>query len=150
EGESGVSSLPSVEAMPVARLDPEEGLDLPMGAHFIDLYGAGRWKFQDVPLVNSERLERERAAKDRAAREAKDRERAANEARERREKERAEKLALAKAEKERAEREAQDRAAERERRRREARESGTEAIAVKECPPEYFAGLHALFWLQGQ
>lgn len=67
DGESSSDPFQGVHVEPEAKLDEEACLvqDLPAGAHYIDLYGAGRFKFP-VSLVNSLKLEREQAERDQA------------------------------------------------------------------------------------
>merc|ERR1712187_97738 len=95
EGDSAKDPLENVVVDQEAKLDKESGLakDVPIGAHFIDLYGAGRWKFQ-VPLLNSAKVEQERLRKEKekAEREKAEKERKekAEQDRLRREKEKAE------------------------------------------------------------
>merc|ERR1712048_683362 len=95
EGEPAKDPFENVVVDEEAKLGEESGLvkDVPIGAHFIDLYGAGRWKFQ-VPLLNSAKVEQERlrkekekAEKEKAERERKEK---AEQDRLRREKEKAE------------------------------------------------------------
>merc|ERR1712048_597343 len=95
DGESEKEPFSNVVAEQVASLGEEPGLvkDAPVGAHFIDLYGAGRWKFQ-VPLLNSAKAEQERLRqeKEKAEREKAEKERKekAEQDRLRKEKEKAE------------------------------------------------------------
>eukprot|EP00928_Gymnodinium_smaydae_P013423 TRINITY_DN14893_c0_g1_i1.p1 TRINITY_DN14893_c0_g1~~TRINITY_DN14893_c0_g1_i1.p1 ORF type:complete len:1095 (+),score=297.96 TRINITY_DN14893_c0_g1_i1:124-3408(+) len=150
-GEDKEKSLPSgAFTDKVAVLTEESGLiqDVPTGAHQVDLYGAGRWKFQ-VPLLSTLKLEKERQRKEALAeqrrKEAEERKaKAEAAAQERAEKERLrkEKQAKIREEREKAAKEKAEKAKREEERERRKKEG---LIGFPEAPSSFWKQLYRKF-----